>query len=395
MKKKYYFHPSSFSLSEIEEFYEEKARKGLFLEKRGDYLSRFFVDEPKELLYRVEVVDYKKEENRKISEVQVAVYEDAGWNYVCGNKYIHVFSADKEADVPELYYEPLEQIETVKILRKSDTKAIFTTLILWLFIFFMNFASSRAKSVSGFIQMIRNNFHIMLIDTPVLFLVLYLILFIGIGELILGIYSSQYYISKLRKGIPFREIRPFAKKLKPWFKRIMAVSVSAILLTGLLEVASIQKEKDPSAMEGPYMTLEDFGIEKADGSEKPYYMVDSYKRRKTIWGEVVKVVEYSNAAYSSTSLYQDVYEVRNAKLRKNLAEAFSENGYFSLNMDDPEKITVSGMDEVYVVNEREMVVVKDDFVIRMLYHLDEEITREEILSKLSEILNGRRVSLEK
>lgn len=395
MKKKYYFHPSSFSLSEIEEFYEEKARKGLFLEKRGDYLSRFFVDEPKELLYRVEVVDYKKEENRKISEVQVAVYEDAGWNYVCGNKYIHVFSADKEADVPEFYYEPLEQIETVKILRKSDIKAIFTSLIFWLFIFFMNFASSHAKSVSEFIRMIRNNFYIMLTDTPVLFLVLYLILFIGIGELILGIYSSQYYISKLRKGTPLREIRPFGKKLKLWFKRIMAFSVSAVLLMGLLEVASIQKEKDPSAMDGPYMTLEDFGIEKADGSEKPYYMVDSYKRRKTIWGEVVKVVEYSNAAYSSTSFYQDVYEVRNAKLRKNLAEAFSENGYFSLNMDDPEKITVSGMDEVYVVNEREMVVVKDDFVIRMLYHLDEDITREEILSTLSEILNSRRVSLEK
>ncbi|MBO1264266.1 DUF2812 domain-containing protein [Proteiniclasticum sp. SCR006] len=395
MKKKYYFHPSSFSLSEIEEFYEEKARNGLFLEKRGDYLSRFFVDEPKELLYRVEVVDYKKEENRKISEFQVAVYEDAGWNYVCGKKYIHVFSADKEADVPELYYEPLEQIETIKILRKSDIKAIFTSLIFWLFIFFMNFASSHAKSVSEFIRMIRNNFYIMLTDTPVLFLVLYLILFIGIGELILGIYSSQYYISKLRKGTPLREIRPFGKKLKLWFKRIMAFSVSAVLLMGLLEVASIQKEKDPSAMDGPYMTLEDFGIEKADGSEKPYYMVDSYKRRKTIWGEVVKVVEYSNAAYSSTSFYQDVYEVRNAKLRKNLAEAFSENGYFSLNMDDPEKITVSGMDEVYVVNEREMVVVKDDFVIRMLYHLDEDITREEILSTLSEILNSRRVSLEK
>jgi hypothetical protein len=395
MKKKYYFHPSSFSLSEIEEFYEEKARKGLFLEKRGDYLSRFLVDEPKELLYRVEVVDYKKEENRKISEVQVAVYEDAGWNYVCGNKYIHVFSADKEADVPELYYEPLEQIETVKILRKSDIKAIFTTLILWLFIFFMNFASFQAKSVSGFTQMIRNNLYIMLIDTPSLFLAVSLILFIGIGELILGIYSSQYYISKLRKGIPFREIRPFAKKLKPWFKRIMAVSVSAILLTGFLEVASIQKEKDPSAMDGPYMTLEDFGIEKADGSEKPYYMVDSYKRRKTIWGEVVKVVEYSNAAYSSTSLYQDVYEVRNAKLRKNLAEAFSESGYFNLYMYDTEKITVPGLDEVYLVSEWQMVVVKGDLVIRMLYHLDEEISQEEILSKLSEILNSRRVSLEK
>ena len=50
---------------------------------------------------------------------------------------------------------------------------------------------------------------------------------------------------------------------------------------------------------------------------------------------------------------------------------------------------------VYVVNERWMGVVKDDFVIRMLYHLDEDITREEILSTLSEILNSRRVSLEK
>ena len=66
MKKKYYFHPSSFSLSEIEGFYEEKARKGLFLEKRGHYLSRIRIDEPKELLYRVEVVDFEKEENKKI-----------------------------------------------------------------------------------------------------------------------------------------------------------------------------------------------------------------------------------------------------------------------------------------------------------------------------------------
>ena len=395
MKKKYYFHPSSFSLSEIEEFYEEKARKGLFLEKRGDYLSRFLVDEPKELLYRVEVVDYKKEENRNISEVQVAVYEDAGWNYVCGNKYIHVFSADKEADVPELYYEPLEQIETVKILRQSDIKAIFTTLILWLFIFFMNFASFQAKSVSGFTQMIRNNLYIMLIDTPSLFLAVSLILFIGIGELILGIYSSQYYISKLRKGIPFREIRPFAKKLKPWFKRIMAVSVSAILLTGLLEVASIQKEKDPSAMDGPYMTLEDFGIEKAVDGKQQNNLEDSYKRRKTIWGEVVKTEEYSNTFHNSSFFYQDVYEVRNDKLRNNLAEAFSESGYFNLYMYDTEKITVPGLDEVYLVSEWQMVVVKDDFVIRMLYHLDEEISQEEILSKLSELLNGRRVSLEK
>ena len=31
--KKYYFHPSSYSLSEIEEFYEIKAESGLLLEK--------------------------------------------------------------------------------------------------------------------------------------------------------------------------------------------------------------------------------------------------------------------------------------------------------------------------------------------------------------------------
>lgn len=395
MRKKRYFHPSSFSLSEIEEFYEEKARKGLFLEKRRTYLSRFRLAEPKELLYRVEVVDYNKEENRKISEAQVAVYEDCGWTYVCGNGYIHVFSADKEADVPELYYNPEDQIETVKILRKSNIRGMISMLVTWVLIVLVNQLSSYPRNnLLEYTEKLSNDFYIMLIDAPAIFLGVSLFLVITIVEIVFGISSSQYHIVMLRKGIPLRKIRPFARKLKLGLKSMLAVSVAAILFMGFMEILSLQKDQDPSAFNGPYMTLEDFGVEKADASEDLYYIEGSYKHKETIWGEVIKTVEYSNT-YDSTSLYQDVYQVKNEKLRNRLVQAFSVRDYFGLFTYDSEKITVDGLDEVYILDRWQMVVVKDDIVIRILYHLDDKASQEEILVKISEILSGRKISLEK
>ncbi|HSR03415.1 MAG TPA: DUF2812 domain-containing protein [Proteiniclasticum sp.] len=395
MKKKYFFHPSSFSLSEIEGFYEEKARKGLFLEKRNDYFSRFRVDEPKELLYRIEVVDYRKEENRKISEAQVAVYEDCGWTYVCGNGYIHVFSADKTADVPELYYNPEDQIETVKILRKSNLRGMISILVTWLLVFLINQLSYPSRNLSETAERLSNDFYIMLIDTPAFFMGISLILVYTIGELILGISSSQYHIVKLKKGIPLRIIKPFARKLKLGLKSMLAVSVTAVLIMGFMEILSLKKDQDPSAYNGPYMTLEDFGIEKADASENLFYMEESYKRKETIWGEVIKTEEYSNTFNGSASLYQDVYQVKNENLRNKLVKAFSTSDYFGFSLYDSEKITVDGLDEVFILDQWQMVVVKEDIVIRMLYHLDDELSQEEILLKISEILNRRELSLEK
>jgi len=395
MKKKYYFHPSSFSLSEIEGFYEEKARKGLFLEKRNDYLSRFRVDEPKDLLYRVEVVDYNKEENRKISEAQVAVYEDCGWTYVCGNGYIHVFSADKEADVPELYYNPEDQIETVKILRKSNIRGMISILVTWLLLSLISQSSYSRMNLQEHIQKLSNDVYIMIIDTPAIFMGISLIVVHTIGELIFGISSSQYHIVKLKKGIPLRKIKPFARKLKLGLKSMLIVSIAAILIMGIMEISSLRKDQDPSAFNGPYLTLEDFGIEKADASKDLYYLEDSYKRKETIWGEVIKTVEYSNTFYNSTSLYQDVYQVKNKKMRSELVKAFSTSDYFGLFTYDSEKIIVDGLDEVYIVGEWEMVIVKDDIVMRILYHLDDKVSQEEILVKISEILSRRELSLEK
>lgn len=392
MKKKYYFHPSSFSLSEIEGFYEEKARKGLFLEKRGHYLSRFRIDEPKELLYRVEVVDFEKEENKKISEEQVAVYEDSGWSYVCGNKFIHVFSADKEADVPELYYDPEDQIETVKILSKSNIKQLVSTLVTWVLLLLVYKRRFSNKNLKEYIQILGNDFYAMLLDTPAIFLGMLFILLIGVVGLLLGISSSQYYIIKLRKGIPLRKIRPFAKKLKLGLKSIMGLSIVVILVMGFMEISSLKKDQNPSAFNGPFMTLEDFGIVKEDDL---YFSEDFYKRKETILGEVIKTEEYSNTINHNISIYQDVYQVKNEKLRNGLVKALREGGYFELYIYDSEKITVDGLDEVYILDERQMVVVKDDIVMQILYNLEDIVSQDEILLKLSEILNGSELSLEK
>ena len=395
MKKKYFFHPSSFSLSEIEGFYEEKARKGLFLEKRNGYFSRFRVDEPKDLLYRIEVVDYNKEENRKISEAQVAVYEDCGWTYVCGNGYIHVFSADKEADVPELYYNPEDQIETVKILRRSNIRGIISMLFTWLMISLISLSSYSRMNLQEHTQKLSNDVYIMLIDSPAIFLGISLFLVFTIVELVFGISSSQYHIVKLKKGIPLRKIKPFARKLKLGLNSMLVVSIAAILIMGFMEIISHEKDQDPSAYKGPYMTLEDFGIEKGDSNENLFYMEDSYKRKETIWGEVIKTEEYSNTFYDSTSLYQDVYQVKNENLRNKLVKAFSTSDYFGFSLYDSEKITVDGLDEVYILDQWQMVVVKEDIVIRMMHHLDDKLSQKEILLKIAEILSRRELSLEK
>lgn len=104
--KRYSLHPSSFSLVETEEFYERKAKKGLILDKRGHQLSRFRKDEPKNLSYRVEIVDDKRLEDGNIPEEQISVYEECGWTHVCGKSQIQIFTADKDTDPPELYTKP-------------------------------------------------------------------------------------------------------------------------------------------------------------------------------------------------------------------------------------------------------------------------------------------------
>lgn len=395
MKKKYYFHPSSYSLVEIEEFYEKKAEKGLILEKRGDYLSRFRKEEPKQLSYRVEVIDYDKLEEQKIPEEQVAIYEECGWTHVCGRRHIQIFSADKSTDPPELYYQPEDQIESIKILRKTDLIAFISLVISWSLMLLANLQVFGSGSFSELMKNIDSLYFRFLMEKPPLAILYVLILVNGIGRYLFGISSSQYYISRLKKGIPLRKIKPFGKELKPVKKGATIVVLIGLLLMSAPEILTYEKREDPSEVAGPYVTLSDFDVKKAPPSEYSILGEDYFRKKNTIWGEVIKTQESSNQFYNNITFIQEVYEIKNDKLRKRLVEVLKNESFYSLYQEESVEMGVAGLDEVYVKNSFDMVVVKDDFVFHITTLSENQLSQEEFLHKLSEILNSKEWSFGK
>ena len=380
--KRYSLHPSSFSLVETEEFYERKAKKGLILEKRGHYLSRFRKDEPKNLSYRVEIVDDKRLEDGKIPEEQISVYEECGWTHVCGKRQIQIFSADKNTDPLEFYTQPEDQIESVKILRKGFLKEFLSLIVTYFILFTIQTAGYPKRSVGEYLKFFVEAFNKILIDTPAFGFLLFGTIALGIGYYAIGMISSQYLITKLKKGVPLRTITPFEKAMRIWKKGIVAVFVSGVLILGLIEGSTSVRGDSPSSFEGPFITIEELR-----GKESSNAYEGKYRSRKTVFGEVIKTHEFYDGPDGYISLDQEVYLIKSQRTRDRFLESLKASLYYGIVVSDFEEVLVDGLDEVYVRDEWEILAVKGDLVLRMFYHTNKEPSRESILLKISENLN--------
>lgn len=117
-------------IGEHESWFMDMSMKGLHLKKMGSLFAQFEKGEPKQIEYRIEVSN-----NKNISNEQIDMYEDNGWDYVTSSHYLHVFSSPKERKAPELHTDPAEQAFTMEQLNKEFNKnAILMTLSTTLFI---------------------------------------------------------------------------------------------------------------------------------------------------------------------------------------------------------------------------------------------------------------------
>ena len=326
--KRYSLHPSSFSLVETEEFYERKAKKGLILDKRGHQLSRFRKDEPKNLSYRVEIVDDKRLEDGKIPEEQILVYEECGWTHVCGKRQIQIFSADKNTDPLEFYTQPEDQIESVKILRKGFLKEFLSLIVTYFILFTIKRSRYPRRSVGEYLKFFVEGFYKILIDTPAFGFLLFGTIALGIGYYAIGMISSQYLITKLKKGVPLRTITPFEKAMRIWKKGIVAVFVSGVLILGLIEGSTSVRGDSPSSFEGPFITIEEFHEGEFRKEESSVSYNGEYKSRKTVFGEVIKTHEYYDGPDGYLSLYQDVYLIKSQRIRERFLESLKASLYY-------------------------------------------------------------------
>ncbi len=272
-------------------------------------------------------------------------------------------------------------------MRKGFLKEFLSLIVTYFILFTIKRSGYPRRSVGEYLKFFVEGFYKILIDTPAFGFLLFGTIALGIGYYAIGMISSQYLITKLKKGVPLRTITPFEKAMRIWKKGIVAVFVSGVLILGLIEGSTSVRGDSPSSFEGPFITIEEFHEGEFRKEESSVSYNGEYKSRKTVFGEVIKTHEYYDGPDGYLSLYQDVYLIKSQRIRERFLESLKASLYYGTVVSDFEEVLVDGLDEVYVRDEWEILAVKGDLVLRMFYHTNKEPSRESILLKISENLN--------
>ena len=145
--------PSNYwRIGEHESWFADMSLQGLHLHNMGTTFAHFEKGEPKKMEYRIEVT-----KNKSISDEQIEMYEENGWDYVTSYEYFHVFASPVERNATELHTDSAEQAYTLQQLSK---RLILNAIVSAVgFIFFIGMLGST----------------LFLDGTPITFVILYLI----------------------------------------------------------------------------------------------------------------------------------------------------------------------------------------------------------------------------
>ena len=325
--KVHYFH---FLIGENEWFYEDMAKKGWLLEKRGVWFSRFKKNESSEILYRIELAGKKG----KLPEEQVDLYEECGWKLVTRIKRIYVFSAPKDSAAPEFYTSTKERLESVKyIIKVNIFWIIFTILLLSLMIYTYHTRSSYQYNTRMF-----SSYIVSLIKGDAF-----------IGSLMLNVYLTinviveVYYLIKMYRN--FDKANPINVKRKKF--NVQKLSFTLYLLAFMIMFIELglsgSNRGEPLPFESknqPYIILSELGF-------KGNRVEDSYTKlfyENNILSYQISTYEEIQTTDGKVSLHQEIIYVR-SKLLYSFAKS-----YF---LEDIEKQRDISFDEISIENVEE------------------------------------------
>ena len=134
-----------------ESWFSDMAKRGLHLKKFGRIFIYFEKGEPKETKYRIDYV------RGNLSQEQLDVYHDCGWDFVTNNGDFHIFSADENSCAIELHTDPIEQGFSLAELNKRLRNNLIIISIAML-LFFGIIASIYLFNDEPFILMVEGLF---------------------------------------------------------------------------------------------------------------------------------------------------------------------------------------------------------------------------------------------
>lgn len=352
MDFKYAIHPKHYNIGRLEKFYTDMAAKGWHLHKHGQIFSEFIKGQPMDMKYRVEVLNPTKAGWLTMSEEQKAVFEDCGWEYVDGISYISVLRAPADSDTEEFYIDPAHQAETLQGLRRLvKSNAMYWPLYI-LFLCIVHIFSS--VDIMAYA-------HLTWLKEPAIIIGAAVIILGYTVDGIVGTVQINKLYKQLKRGEPV-DHSPNKNGRK------FAIIVFSVIVLGIIMMftsAVLQpNEQISDGSNGGYITLTDLGVDicTTDGSHTRYVNYSHMKSPFCDYWSTDEEISRVNEWLPVVEIEQQVYLLKNKKHTEKTAKALMNTADLGESEENFKELYVSGFDKVYLYSDKEIVVVKDNYV---------------------------------
>lgn len=353
--KKKFLWLDGWNIEEQEAWLTDMASKGWKLISTEGSFAKFEQCEPSKVNYRCDV--FKLNDTQESSPIEL--YEEAGWEYVSSRGLVHIFRSHEDANIVEIHTDPVEQAETISVLKKDITKRGMLIVFLSMLIILLTLITLRIDPVGNYLS---NKF----VEVMVIILAYMYISTNMIGAIL----HMSRLIKKLKSGNLFEHKIEYKKKMNR--NKTIAILFNGIALLWVVSVfvgliGTITKDRFPPIPEGdiPLVRMSDImdessyirrvSIYKNKGDRGNYYLASSsllvpkqLELNESV--EVPGVMWGDNSGVYSPTIYSYIYETRGEWIAKNLTKElvekynyYTEEGYRYENK--------SGFDELWVEEE--------------------------------------------
>lgn len=359
MKYKHRIHPSDYALGETEQFYSDMEERGWRLLKRGAWFSKFEPVEPSRTRYRVEVSAPGFLEDPSLTEGQLSVYADCGWEYVTSCGLLHIFRSPAGSGAPEFYTDPQQQAATLKKLKRGCvwgwTPAVLVVLYQGLLGYMMNSQRFFERTAGQFIRA--------WVEHTSFQAACWALLIWGLVAWSHDAWQISRTYYRMKKGRPLDhnpKNRHIVYKCVHW--AVLAVFLVLAGLTAWQYITTSSTDLQP-AEEVPYLRLSELGWEGKPASFMGRDSGAAYS--KSLLAEYWDTVEYLDDSEGLQPwIYQDVYRLRDASLAERLARALMADATFGGNF---QPLETEGLDAAWSTGGMEVVAIKGNMVAYLTY----------------------------
>lgn len=295
---------------------------------------------------------------------QISLYEESGWTHVGGKGMLNIFSAPEGLEAPDVYFEPEQRKDALKILRRNYT-SIGLLPFLYLFIFQFLTVQSRSgfsESITGALQSLFYIWRVAYFEMTAL--VLFLIA-LGLHALLSAIFAYRKY-RKFKKDGRLDRARGRGALLYKAAKTVLAVCFLVFLALAAVQFVQRREYDMPLQADGPYLLLKDLGWE---GERSTVFNTGAdsvVKISRSLLLRHWDTYECVAAGDNKCWMYQDIYEMKSRKSAADFGTILTKIPVYP-RMREFLPVEAEGLDFAYR-SRNEYIAVRDNFVCSIRYY---------------------------